>query len=104
MGVMAGYGRPIVGYSLDTQIYKDRLAHLFREIEEDLLKSGGGLAIRDGLAVEDFRLLNTAITAGSAMTPAPPSPRISRPRYAGCAACSGPPEKAQKIGRRFKVY
>ncbi|MBT3551706.1 MAG: nucleoside 2-deoxyribosyltransferase [Rhodospirillaceae bacterium] len=72
MGVMAGYGRPIVGYSLDTQIYKDRLAHLFQEIEEDLIENGSGLATRDGLSVEDFGLLDTAVIAGAAMTAGAP--------------------------------
>ena len=51
LGVMAGYGRPIVGYSLDVQIYKDRLAHLYQEIEEDLIETGGDLVTRDGLSV-----------------------------------------------------
>ncbi len=62
---MAGYGRPIVGYSLDAQIYKDRLAHLYQEIEEDLIETRGDLVTRDGLSVEDFGLLDTAITAGT---------------------------------------
>ncbi len=72
LGVMAGYGRPIVGYSLDAQIYKDRLAHLYQEIEEDLIETGGDLVTRDGLSVEDFGLLDTAITAGAAMTAGTP--------------------------------
>ena len=69
---MAGYGRPIVGYSLDAQIYKDHLAHLYQEIEEDLIETGGDLVTRDGLSVEDFGLLDTAITAGAAMTAGTP--------------------------------
>jgi nucleoside 2-deoxyribosyltransferase len=72
MGLMAGYGRPVVGYSLDSQIYKDRLALLFQEIDEDLVKSGAGLASRDGLSVEDFGLADSAITAGAALTAGAP--------------------------------
>lgn len=72
MGIMAGYGRPIVGYSLDGQIYKDRLAHLFQEIDEDLIETVGGVATRDGLSVEDFGLSDTVMTAGAAMTAGAP--------------------------------
>ena len=45
---------------------------LFQEIDEDLVKSGAGLASRDGLSVEDFGLADSAITAGAALTAGAP--------------------------------
>ncbi|MFP6736234.1 MAG: nucleoside 2-deoxyribosyltransferase [Rhodospirillales bacterium] len=72
MGVMAGYGRPIVGYSMEAQSYKDRLANLFQEIEEELVKKGSELTTRDGQSVEDFGLTDTAMTAGAALSAGAP--------------------------------
>ena len=69
---MAGYGRPIVGYSLEAQSYKDRLAHLFQEIEEELVEKGSELTTRDGQSVEDFGLTDTAMTAGAALSAGAP--------------------------------
>jgi nucleoside 2-deoxyribosyltransferase len=72
IGIMAGQGRPTVGYSLDTQTYKNRLADLFEEIEEELVQKGGDLTTRDGQSVEDFGLTDSAITAGAALAAGAP--------------------------------
>ena len=40
MGVMAGYGRPIVGYSMEAQSYKDRLPICSRKSKKSWSKRG----------------------------------------------------------------
>lgn len=72
MGIMAGKQGPVIGYSLDHQPYKARLAHLLEVIDEAFVTVDGRLTTRDGHLVEDFQLTDTAMAAGAALTAGAP--------------------------------
>lgn len=87
MGFMAALERPVVAYSSDQQHYAARVAHLHEVIEQPLQEINGRLCTPDGLAVENFNLVDNFMVAGAAL--------------AGSAAISEDFEGAVRWARRL---
>lgn len=67
MGFMAALDRPVVAYSSDQQHYAARVARLHDVIEQPLQEFNGRLCTPDGLAVENFGLVDNFMVAGAAL-------------------------------------
>ena len=67
MGVMAGLGKPVVGYTLDPTPYAERIQRLHDEIDAPVTHVGSKLVTPDGVAIEDFGVADAVIVAGAAL-------------------------------------
>ena len=71
MGVMVGAGRPVVGYTQDSQDYVTRLDKLYDVIEEPLSREQGHIRTPDGVSVENYGLADTLMVAAAALDNVP---------------------------------
>jgi nucleoside 2-deoxyribosyltransferase len=67
MGVMAGRGKPVVGYTLDPTPYAERIQGLQDRIDEPAVRVGTKLVSPDGTAIEDFGVADSVMIAGAAL-------------------------------------
>jgi len=67
MGVMAGRGKPVVGYTLDPTPYAERVQSLQERIDQPAVRLGTKLVSPDGTAIEDFGVADSVMVAGAAL-------------------------------------
>jgi nucleoside 2-deoxyribosyltransferase len=67
MGVAAGYGKPVAGYTLDPRPYAERIERMQVEIGAPTLRVGSKLVTPDGTAIEDFGVAESVMVAGAAL-------------------------------------
>ena len=65
IGMMLGFGKPVVGYSLNDKNYAERLMSLHNVFELPLNEEGKNLEAPDGLLVENFNLAEGALISGA---------------------------------------
>jgi nucleoside 2-deoxyribosyltransferase len=65
IGMMLGFDKPVVGYSLDTRNYTERLMQLHNVFELPLNKESNNLTAPDGLLVENFGTAEGALISGA---------------------------------------
>ncbi len=62
---MLGLNKPVVGYSLDNENYAKRLMRLHDVFDLPLNEDSGDLQAPDGLLVENFGLVDSALVTGA---------------------------------------
>ena len=65
IGLMLGLNKPVVGYSLDNEDYAKRLMRLHDVFDLPLNEDSGDLQAPDGLLVENFGLVDSALVTGA---------------------------------------
>ncbi len=65
IGIMLGLAKPVIGYSLNSDTYAERLMRLHDIFELPLNESGDVLEAPDGLLVEDFGLAEGGLISGA---------------------------------------
>lgn len=66
MGVMAGLGKPVVGFTLDPTPYAERICALQDAIDAPTARVGTKLVTSDGTAIEDFGVADAVMVVGAA--------------------------------------
>jgi nucleoside 2-deoxyribosyltransferase len=64
--VMAGLGKPVVGYTLDPEPYAERIQRLQAQIDAPATRVGTKLVTPDGTAIEDFGVADLVMVTGAA--------------------------------------